>query len=219
MRFFQNLSTLLLGAALAGSVVAVPKPTEVDNPLVRRFQNLEEDIKADHETWVKYEAAAHATSKRSLSKRLDGTEVAMGESKSWNFPIGLWTQGLVPCIGLAVVDNKKGNPGTLVRVLGHFTASEFNKENQWQVFKGLVDAEDMENKRGFMSVPDLNEGLVEGFDDKMKKVGKEIEDELKDRMDSIVEGNAHVTRRHMIPATTMNIDKDNNVFVNGQQVS
>ncbi|KAF2268083.1 hypothetical protein CC78DRAFT_530466 [Lojkania enalia] len=221
MRFVQTLSSLLLGAALTTSVLAAPKPADQNSGLTRR-EDLEDDIEADEDTWEKYTKACNGeiVKRADLFARLDGLPVAMGDSQLMDLPIGLYTENLKPCIGLVVTGNKKDDKSKLVRVLGHFTASRFNKEAQWQKFKGLVEDADLENRKGYISFPDLD-GPEDSLswkkdDEEMMELANEIEDELKDRMDGIVEGDAKKMYRPMNPASTMRVDAQNNVFVNEQ---
>jgi hypothetical protein len=228
MRFISALSTLLLGASLTTSVVAAP--TSIDSHLERRFQNLDDDMKADKATWEAF--AKHCgggSSKRGLDKRAS-MDVKMGESNMMDFPIGLSTGGLLSCIGVVITGQKEN--GQSFRVLGHFVAAESAMESQWQKFKSDYEKAgkvDKDTTHGYMSVPDYDkkyEGNAQGFygnkDNKEKdriKLSKEFEDELKKRVDSLVNGNPGRFTRDVDVVATMEVNESNQVRVNGIQIS
>lgn len=221
MRFAKTLATLLVGATFAVTVAAGP----VDSTKLVRRENLDDDVEADDDVWERYAAACGNTNaKRSnIYPRADPppghTRVEMTKSEIWDgIPLGLWSEGFVSCIGLVVTGKKKGSDQT-ARVLGHFVAAKSTLESQWSDFKGKVEGANLENIKGWLSLPHLDEGTVETWDKDMRELGEEIESELKDRMDKLVDEDAMKVVRHMVPSTTMSVDKDNNVFVNGGQVS
>ena len=127
------------------------------------------------------------------------------------FPVGLWTQNLKSCIGFGVT-------ATEGRVLGHFTSDEFSKESQWTKFSGFVNG--WTNVRGYMSKPDRNTNTASIMTDEALDLMDRVADELKARLDSIVQGPTNVVTRSMMPGTgdtdnTMSIDGQNNVLING----
>jgi len=228
MRFTQTLTTLLLGATFTSLVAASP----VNKTLVRRDQNLDDDIEADDETWARYTAWCGSTvSKRGLETRANKpswihNEVAMGNAAEMSgIPIGLWTQGLVTCLGVGAIGTKKEG-GATYRALAHFTADKFSKESQWTRFKSMVENANLENVRTFLSVPDRENGVPDGWTDADKELAEEIESELKDRMDSLADGDAVKVVRQMKPAQerqgeagSMGIDPSNVVYIEGNVVS
>ncbi len=239
MHFYKTLTTFLVSAALTKFVTSSPidskavvsrdedlnTPSPVDSKLVRRFQNLDDDVQASDDTWRILESlCSGSATKRGLEARAPPgspwDEVLMGGSKSYEVPIGLWTQKLRSCIGMGVTATKKDG-GAQVRVLGHFTTDHLSKESQWQKFLGLVDKDKWENRKGFMSVPDLENDVPSIMNKDTLKASKEIEDELTKRLDSLVDGDPVKTVRSMKDGTgpndnTMSIAGANNeVKING----
>ncbi|KAF2820854.1 hypothetical protein CC86DRAFT_374144 [Ophiobolus disseminans] len=220
MRFAGALSTLLLGASLTTSVLAAP--TQIETQLERRAQNLEKDIQASAETWKYFAGKCGGSSKRSLDKRAS-IDVAMGEANSMDFPIGLSTGGLKPCIGVVITGAKKD--GGLFRVLGHFIASEFSKQSQWDKFLSAynkIPNIDKDTTTGYMSVPDHTKKSSfygNGENKDAIKLSKEMEDEFKKRVDELVDGNPKMFPRDVDSASTMEVNDKNEVFVNGQKIS
>lgn len=240
MHFSKTFATLLLSTALSTLVASSPiasttlversaDPTPeddvniTDSKLVRRFQNLDDDVDADPEVWDKLEAFCGGKSKRSLVARAPAggpwNEVPMGDSQKMDgIPIGLWTQKLRSCMGMGVTATN--GQGQQVRVLGHFTTDRSSKESQWQKFSGLVN-EDWEDRKGFMSIPDTENNVpsMVNDEDSLKAIN-EIIDELKKRLDSLVDGDPATVTRPMGDGTgpdanTMSIDGSNAVKVNG----
>jgi hypothetical protein len=222
MRFLAALSTLLLGASLTAPVLAAPKP--IENHLERRFQNLDDDIKADKATWEYFAGkCGGGSSKRSLDKRSD---VAMGDSAEMHFPLGLSTGGLKPCLGVVITGQDKG--GRTFRVLGHFTASLSGIEPQWQKFKSEYEKAgeiDKDTTRGYMSVPDYDADTSQFYGDKGSRnkdavdLSKEFESELKKRVDDLVNGNPSRHPRNVDKAATMEVNANNEVFVDGVRLN
>lgn len=152
-------------------------------------------------------------------------EVKQGESKVYkDIPLGLWTMGLVSCIGVGVTGNTKdGNKP--VRVLGHFQGAESTLGPEWRSFKQKLDDAnvDKDTTHGYMSVPDFENQLPPGWDDELTKLGKKIVEELKDEVDNVIDGNPLVITRPMLPAFnhaddtsgTMSIDGQQNVYIDG----
>lgn len=239
MHFSNTLITFLLSTALTNFVTSSPIDSKavvsrdegletsspVESKLNRRFQNLDDDVDASDDTWKILESiCGGSATKRSLEARAPPggpwEEVAMGDSKSYNLPIGLWTQNLKSCIGMGITATEKKG-GAQVRVLGHFTTDRMSKESQWEKFSGLVDKDNLENRKGFMSVPDRENDVPSIMNEDALKALEEIEDELTKRLDSLVDGDPAKTVRPMKPgsgadANTMSIAGANNeVKING----
>jgi hypothetical protein len=230
MRFTAALSTLLLGATLTTSVLAAPAP--ISTQLERRFENLDDDIKADDETWEYFAGkCGGGGSKRGLHKRA-GMSVAMGDAMEMDLPIGLNTGSLSPCIGVVITGKKKD--GGLFRVLGHFIASKLMMQSQWDKFTSEYNKAqeiDKSTTKGYMSVPDPKKeygddqtGFYKNEDGPIKdaiKLSEEFEDELKKRVDDLVDGNPEMFPRDVDiqGGSTMEVNENNEVFINGQKVS
>ena len=95
---------------------------------------------------------------------------------------------------------------------------ESTKESQWTKFAGFVDG--WTNVRGYMSKPDRNTNTASIMTDEALDLMERVADELKARLDSIVQGPTNVVSRRMMLGTgdadnTMSIDGQNNVLING----
>jgi hypothetical protein len=230
MHFTAALSTLLLGANLITSVLAAPRPIEIQ--LERRFQNLDDDVEADDATWEYFAGTCGgSSSKRGLHKRA-ALDVNMGDSMEMDIPIGLKTGSLRSCIGVVITGKKKD--GGLFRVLGHFAATKLMLQSQWEKFNSEYSKAgdiDKDTTNGYMSVPDYKkkyENKATGFyaDEKgekkdAKKLSEEFEEELKKRVEELVDGNPQMFPRDVdTPAagSTMEVNENNEVFINGNKV-
>ncbi|KAF1977786.1 hypothetical protein BU23DRAFT_550460 [Bimuria novae-zelandiae CBS 107.79] len=228
MRFTAALSTLLLGASLTTSVLAAPRPIETQ--LERRFQNLDDDVQADYATWEYFAGnCGGGSSKRSLHKR--AIDVPMSDSMEMDVPLGLKTSQLRSCIGVVITGKKKD--GGLFRVLGHFAAAHFMLQSEWDKFTSEYNKAgdiDKGTTQGYMSVPDYKKKYENGatgfYADEngekkdATKLSEEFEDELKKRVDDLVDGNPQMFPRDVDIAegSTMEVNEKNEVFINGKRV-
>ena len=225
MYITKSLLTLLASTTLTTLVTSTPIDSttvaarnEEGAKLVARFPNFDEQVKGSPAAWAALAAyCGSAPSKRDLETRAPKPpgpfmEVKMGDSQQMTFPVGLWTQGLLSCIGFGVTANEG-------RVLGHFSSDETTKEAQWTKFKGLVAG--WTNVQGYVSKPDRNTNPPNsGMTDEALDLMDRVADELKVRLDSIVQGGATVVTRSMALSSgdtdnTMSIDGQNNVLING----
>ena len=224
MYFTKSLLALLASTTLTTLVTSTPidsKPVAARNEegakLAARFPNFDKVVHGSDAAWSALTTyCSGGSSKRDLETRATAppgafNEVAMGDSQQMTYPIGLWTQGLLSCIGFGVTADQG-------RVLGHFTSGEDNKEAQWEKFSGYVSG--WTNVRGYMSKPDRNTNTAAIMNDEALDLMDRVADELKARLDSIVQGGATVVTRSMTLGTgntdnTMSIDGSNNVLING----
>jgi hypothetical protein len=216
MRFSSPLFTALLSAtALANPILANPIDT---NTLAARDKTLDEKIGGDADAWNGYAAycggqsAKMARDPSQFMKRKPNApipmsnEITVGQQNSMGggIPIGFWTWDLVTCLGVVVVGHEKGDKNKLVRAMKHFTADQFSFESQWNDFETMVSKLNMEKdgSDAYMSAPDPDTETPEGtWTDGKKKLAKDIESALKDKLDKMVDGDCKVVHRYMRPLT------------------
>ena len=224
MYFTKSLLTLLASTTHLTLVTSTPIDSktvaarnEEGAKLVARFPDFDKQVKGSDAAWQALTTyCGSGSSKRDLEIRASAPpgpflEVKMGDSQQMTFPIGLWTQNLKSCIGFGVT-------ATEGRVLGHFTSDEYSKESQWTRFSGFVNG--WTNVRGYMSKPDRNTNTDPIMTDEALDLMDRVADQLKARLDSIVQGSTNVVTRSMVLGTgdtdnTMSIDGQNNVLING----
>ena len=225
MYFTKGLLTLLASTTLATLVTSTPIDTktvaarnEDAAKLVARFPNLDQQVKGSAAAWAALSqyCGSGGSSKRDLEARAPQPpggpwqEVKMGDSQSMTYPIGLWTQGLLSCIGIGVTaDGGK-------RALGHFTAEVSGKEAQWEKFSGLVDG--WTGVQGYVSKPDRSTNTASIMNDEALDLMDQLSAQLIARMNSL--GPTKIVLRSMPLGTsdtdnTMSIDGQNNVLING----
>ena len=224
MYFTKSLLALLASTTLTTLVTSSPIDTksvaarnEEGARLVARFPNFDDHVKGSPAAWKALTTyCGGGSSKRDLEERANPpagvfNEVKMGDSQSMTFPIGLWTQGLLSCIGFGITADQG-------RALGHFSSDETSKEAQWSKFAGLVSG--WTNMRAYISKPDRDTNTASIMTDEALDLMDRVADELKVRVDSLVTGAATVVKRSMAPGggdtdNTMSIDGQNNVLING----
>ena len=225
MHFTKSLLAILASTALTTIVSASPidsstvaaRNEEGGSKLAARFPDFDQVVHGSPAAWQALtNYCGGGSSKRDLETRATApagpfNEVAMGDSQQMTFPIGLWTQSLKSCIGFGVTANEG-------RVLGHFTSDETTKEAQWDKFSGFVSG--WTNVQGYMSKPDRNTNTDPMMNDEALDLMDRVADELKVRLDSLVQGAATVVTRSMVLGggdtdNTMSIDGQNNVLING----
>ena len=223
MYFTKSLLTLLASTTLTTLVTSTPIDSktvaarnEEGAKLVARFPNFDQQVQGSAAAWqaLTTYCGSGGSSKRDLESRATPpagpfNEITPGDSDSQTYPIGLWTQGLLSCIGIGVTADQG-------RALGHFTSDESSKEAQWDKFAGLVSG--WTNIQGFVSQPDRSTNTSPIMNNEALDLMDRVSAALIGRMGSL--GPTKPVLRSMAPGTsntdnTMSIDGQNNVLING----
>ena len=215
MHFTKGLLTLLASTTLTTLVTSTPIDAA---KLEARFQNFDDQVKGSSDAWAALtQYCGGGSSKRDLEARAPAppggpwNEVQMGDSQSMaGIPIGLWTQGLLSCIGFGVTADG-GN-----RALGHFSSDESSKEAQWDKFSGLVNG--WTGIQGYVSKPDRSTNTASIMTNEALDLMDQVTAQLIARMNSL--GPTKIVLRSMALGSgdtdnTMSIDGQNNVLING----
>ncbi|CAF9937638.1 hypothetical protein IMSHALPRED_000487 [Imshaugia aleurites] len=222
MYFTKSLLTLLASTTLTTLVTSTPIDSktvaarnEEGAKLVARFPNFDQQVQGSAAAWqaLTTYCGSGGSSKRDIESRAtppegNFNEVTMGDSQSLTYPIRLWTQNLLSCIGIGVTADQG-------RALGHFTSDESSKEAQWDKFSGLVSG--WTNIQGFVSQPDRSTNTSPIMTTEALDLMDRVSAALIARVGSL--GPTRPVLRSMAPGTntdnTMSIDGQNNVLING----
>ncbi|KAK4449746.1 hypothetical protein QBC34DRAFT_462227 [Podospora aff. communis PSN243] len=134
---------------------------------------------------------------------------------------GLWTYGLVTCLGIGVV----GTPPSAInepRHMLHMESTAAVMDAQWDTFEKRVKAAKLTRMRGYMSVPDTTRNTPASWDADMTQLTNAIIVEARTRLQTLT-GSAPVVKTrpmsralaHETPYGTMWIDNRNDVFIEG----
>lgn len=226
MYFTKSLITLLASTALTTFVTSSPIDSktvatrnEEGAKLVARFPNFDQQVHGSAAAWAALTSyCGQGSSKRDLESRSPAPaggpwqEVSMGDSQSYaGIPLGLWTQGLLSCIGIGVTGNGGAN-----RALGHFTSDSSSKEAQWDKFSGLVSG--WTGVQCYMSKPDRSTNTASIMTNEALDLMDNVSAQLLARLNSL--GPTKIVLRSMANTdgdtdNTMSIDGQNNVLING----
>lgn len=134
---------------------------------------------------------------------------------------GLWTEGLVTCIGVAVTF--EGMFGIQYKFLAHLTASTLTLGSEFNVFEAAIQKSGttFDKLRCVVSPPNLNgpnpvrSGLTWGPADVQS--AEEALTTIKDLANALcINGVAQYEEHNMDPPANMQIDPDDTIKINGQ---
>ncbi|KAK0653106.1 hypothetical protein B0T16DRAFT_490829 [Cercophora newfieldiana] len=247
MLFTKHLTTLLLGAAAAfspfTSATPVPEPAalnttetsdillDLNSALVARATKFS-SLKGSDASWQKLSTlCAQGKRKRSLQLRQvtwppatpkGFTAVLQGKSDAaFASGNGLWTYGLVTCLGISVV----GTPPSAIaepRHMLHMESTKLVMDAQWETFEKRVKGAKLTKMKGYMSVPDTTKNLPPTWDAGMTQLTNDIIAEAKTQLQALT-GSAPVVKTrpmsrglaHETPYGTMWVDNRNDVYIEG----
>ncbi|RAK99188.1 uncharacterized protein BO80DRAFT_426725 [Aspergillus ibericus CBS 121593] len=153
------------------------------------------------------------------------TEVRMDQEVGERDPLGLWTYGLVTCMGVGVTgtqtDSKKNS-----RFLMHLMASPSTMEKQWGNFQKLVTESGVTNMEGWMSIPDTSKDVPSNWNEDDKELSDDVAEAIEGILTQLIGKAPKIVKRPMAPAIahelphgTMQIDKNNEVEIEGTKVT
>ena len=150
------------------------------------------------------------------------TYVPQGKSNAaFSSGNGLWTYGLVTCLGISVV----GTPPSAIaepRHLLHMESTQLVMDAQWDTFEKRVKGAKLTAMRGYMSVPDTTRNLPSTWDAGMTQLTNDIIAEARTRLTTLTGAVPTVKVRpmsralaHETPYGTMWVDNRNEVYIEG----
>lgn len=240
MLLTKNLAALLLGVAATFSPLASAVPTTVNetdieysSTLVARATKFS-SLKGSSASWAKLaQFCAQGKKKRDipLDPRAPSwppatpkgfTAVPQGTSSaSFASGPGLWTYGLVTCLGVVVV----GTPPSAIaepRHMLHMESSSLVMDAQWETFEKRVKGAKLTKMKGYMSVPDTAKNTPATWDADMKQLTDAIIKEATSRLVALTGGAVVKKERpmsralaHETPYGTMWVDDHNDVYIEG----
>lgn len=224
MQFAKFLTTLAFaGAALAAAVPAAlaKPPAPAQAPKTVAGTGIYKNIKATQATWDRLAAACKSGKKRSVESRTAPpgfNKVETGTFGKMNdIPIGLYTESLVTCLGVAIHGTA---PASNTRANGRWLL-HLSQASQWDAFEKAVAAEKLVDMQGYISAPsptalgtkiDLLTWNQEDQDLSTRTV-KAITQAVRD----LTKKEPIVKSRPMSPSTSMQIGGDNKVVANGMK--
>ena len=226
---FSSSFTIFL-ASIVFADFAIAAPTAANEALVSGT-GLFSKIKASKSSWDNVaKACASGATKRDLEARAPPpgfNEVKMNEFLgAGEFPLGLWTGGLVTCLGVGITgtapaSNAKAN----TRFLLHLPAT--NQATQvFQGFAAKVKESALTNMEGYLSYPELHSDMPDSggaratqLSNEDKKLTGDMATAILDAVHELINKAPKVKVRPMSPAGTMQIDNQNHVEINGQAVA
>lgn len=108
---------------------------------------------------------------------------------------GVYTEGLVTCIGI-IVTGEGSSPTTETLHVLHVPAAEFMIESEWTKFKAGVEKAKLKNMKGTISIGDLSgaKPSVVPWDATVEALTKKWNDEMIKRLEALV-GAANVSKK------------------------
>ncbi|KAI8633538.1 hypothetical protein F5Y19DRAFT_488994 [Xylariaceae sp. FL1651] len=201
-----------------------------------------DDLDIDDDTWEKYSSfcSTSSPSKRTIFSRETqqspaGTPIPDGfESRHWVLygkhdgewqgvtSANPWTSMLVSCFGLTIIGDVK-LPDHEDRVLAHFLATQDNIKMLWDMV--MDTAKHTDNKRAYLSVPDLENGLPDSWDDSLTDMSKKLQDLLSSKIKEFTGKAPWVATHNMMEAANLQnwqgymTVKDQRVTINNVDVT
>ena len=229
MHFTKTLTTFLVSAALTNFASAYA----VDSSLVARVGIPFSKITANKATIDKsIQYCKKGRSKRDLDSRAPWppsvpggfTAVTMGTHKGEKDPLGLWTYGLVTCIGVGVTGTPKDSKSDS-RFLMHFMATHSSVDSQLKPFADAIKSAGLTNMEGWLSLPDSTNKTPSDWTKDDKELADEMAEGITDALKYITGKDPKIVTRPMGPAVAheaphgfMQIDNKNNVDIEGDRV-
>jgi hypothetical protein len=230
MHFTKTLAAFVAVAAFTTSTIAAPVKAapakgaaKASGPLVAGT-GIFAKVKATKEAWAK--ASQLCAGGKKAKRDFDDddyleartapsgyTNVEMGKSDAYGaIPLGLWTEGLVTCFGVAVV----GTGSKDTRFLLHSTAS--STPIGWDDFEKKVKGAALTNAQAWISTPSTTSSLPAGFTAEDKALNEAMALAVEEKLKTLVGKAPKVVKHTMVPASTMQIAPDGKVSVNGHAV-
>ncbi|KAF2655746.1 hypothetical protein K491DRAFT_412366 [Lophiostoma macrostomum CBS 122681] len=232
MRFAQAITSLLMGAALTTSITAAP----LSRRLFGLFDDdLVDDIDHDDDDWEQYasfcsnpsaakmmkrEASACSAIEARADRPTGFSEVAVNNADGFAFPIGLWSQSFVSCVGVVIVGTK--DDGTKAQALAHFLASKETLNDTWKKFKDLVKGFDLDDSKAYLSIPNYDgddDEKPSGWTSDDDNFGRDFVATLLNFIDDIADDVETVHARAFNTQSTMDVSPDHVVRVNDAVIS
>ncbi|PWY81713.1 hypothetical protein BO94DRAFT_601737 [Aspergillus sclerotioniger CBS 115572] len=249
MLFGKTLITLLVSATITAIAAPVDTTTTITNPFnaladrtskshtttsnTGTSSNPFANIKASTSTWERAaKLCKEGYSKRDLDLHVRTNswppetpsgfnKVDMGEIKGALAPKGLWTYGLVTCIGLGVTGTQKDATKD-ARILMHLPSTKKSLEERWGDLLKLVEEAGMTDMEGWMSIPDTENQVPSGWSADLKELTEEVAEAAEWGLKQVIGKTPKVVKRpmalaiaHTLPHGTMQIDKENKVEIDG----
>ena len=149
----------------------------------------------------------------------------MGDHKGEKDPLGLWTYGLVTCIGVGVTGTPKDHNHDS-RFLLHFLASPATVKSQLNPFAADIKAAGLTNMEGWLSIPDTFSQTPANWNADNKKLADKMAEGIKGALTHIVGKAPKIvthpmapTVAHTLPHSTMQINKHNIIEIEGNKVT
>jgi hypothetical protein len=224
MRFIKTLTAFLLSATLASSAAAAIDSRAIT---VRRgvaYRPTEANIAASKDTRAS-QASEQGTTYPDLFRRApSGLElfVAMGQQNAIKPPFGLYTSGLVSCMGV-VVTGTPAHPDSNSFFLMHMCATSYSIDTDFATFATQVQAAQLSDIKGYLSLPDSNNQTPAGWTPEDKTLSDEVAASLVQKMTDLLGGHEPtIVTRPMQPAVDrvgehgyMLVDPSGNVEIDG----
>ncbi|PYI09230.1 hypothetical protein BO78DRAFT_416023 [Aspergillus sclerotiicarbonarius CBS 121057] len=139
--------------------------------------------------------------------------------------VGLWTFGLVTCMGVGVTGTQTDSHKDS-RVMMHLVSEPTSMEGQWGSFQKLVKESGMTNMEGWMSIPDTSQELPANWDEDDKELNENVAEAIEGALHQLIGKAPKIVKRpmapaiaHQLPHGTMQIDRHNNVEIDGHRVT
>ena len=132
-----------------------------------------------------------------------------------SFDLGLYTEGLVTCIGVVVTGDPPANQFRDTRFMAHLAGSSWMMESQWTAFSSSVEQAALTNKRGWISLPDTS-----NMDPALKTNTEEAINLIWGKLSTLINGTPQhayhpINMPQTLPDGSMQVDKQNQVSMGG----